>query len=328
MQTLEYRHHQHVAEPRADADGRRRKLPRRDRAPRSRRSELARHRGSQPRHDLLALRVAGRAARGDRMQRGEARGAGAPDERIARRATVRTARPQQAAARRCASSACRSCGSTPIRCSRPLAAAPASPTSATTAFAIRFERLVTSLETEAQLTILGRMIARRDLLRLLESRLRHVDLRKQHREIECGAHRAAALHSRHAAHRHLDPPRADGAGSAEPRADVVGGDVPVPAAGGRELRQRSAHRAGRRAPLGRRQADPRLQEDAPDGRAASAGMRRDHAVRVRVDDLAHQQSRAELRELVREHRPAPRSTSRTSASSRCCSGRRRRSAGC
>jgi hypothetical protein len=46
------------------------------------------------------------------------------------------------------------------------------------------ERLVASLESEAQLTILGRTIARRDLLRLLESRLRHVELRKQHREIE------------------------------------------------------------------------------------------------------------------------------------------------
>ena len=46
------------------------------------------------------------------------------------------------------------------------------------------ERLVDSLESEAQLTILGRMIARRDLLRLLEGRLRHVDLRKQHAEIE------------------------------------------------------------------------------------------------------------------------------------------------
>lgn len=46
------------------------------------------------------------------------------------------------------------------------------------------ERLVASLEAEADLTILGRMIARRDLVRLLEARLRHTDLRKQHREIE------------------------------------------------------------------------------------------------------------------------------------------------
>jgi len=46
------------------------------------------------------------------------------------------------------------------------------------------ERLVTSLETEAKLTMLGRVIARRDLVRLLEGRLRHTELRKQHREIE------------------------------------------------------------------------------------------------------------------------------------------------
>jgi hypothetical protein len=50
-------------------------------------------------------------------------------------------------------------------------------------FRAPLERLVTSLETEAQLTLLGRMIARRDLVRLLENRLRQVDLRKQHREI-------------------------------------------------------------------------------------------------------------------------------------------------
>jgi hypothetical protein len=46
------------------------------------------------------------------------------------------------------------------------------------------ERLVASLESEARLTILGRMIARRDLLRLLEGRLRHVELCKRHPEIE------------------------------------------------------------------------------------------------------------------------------------------------
>lgn len=46
------------------------------------------------------------------------------------------------------------------------------------------ERLVTSLESEAKLTMLGRVIARRDLVRLLEGRLRHTELRKQHREIE------------------------------------------------------------------------------------------------------------------------------------------------
>jgi hypothetical protein len=50
-------------------------------------------------------------------------------------------------------------------------------------FRAPLERLVASLESEAQLTLLGRVIARRDLLRLLENRLRQVDLRKQHREI-------------------------------------------------------------------------------------------------------------------------------------------------
>ncbi len=73
MQTLEYRHHQHVVEPRADADGRRRHVPRRGRAPRSRRAELARHRRPQARHRLLALRPAGNPARANHLQRHEAR---------------------------------------------------------------------------------------------------------------------------------------------------------------------------------------------------------------------------------------------------------------
>ncbi len=51
-------------------------------------------------------------------------------------------------------------------------------------FRAPLDRLVASLESEAQLTMLGRVIARRDLVRLLEGRLRHTDLRKQHREIE------------------------------------------------------------------------------------------------------------------------------------------------
>jgi hypothetical protein len=50
-------------------------------------------------------------------------------------------------------------------------------------FRAPLDRLLASLETEAQLTMLGRVIARRDLVRLLENRLRQVDLRKRHREI-------------------------------------------------------------------------------------------------------------------------------------------------
>ena len=66
---------------------RRRLLPRRDRAPRSRRAELARHRRAQSRHDLLALRPARRASGGDRMQDDEARGPRAPVSQL------RAARP-------------------------------------------------------------------------------------------------------------------------------------------------------------------------------------------------------------------------------------------
>ena len=51
------------------------------------------------------------------------------------------------------------------------------------AFRAPLARLLASLEGEAQLTLLGRVIARRDLVRLLENPLRQVELRKQHREI-------------------------------------------------------------------------------------------------------------------------------------------------
>jgi hypothetical protein len=51
------------------------------------------------------------------------------------------------------------------------------------AFRDPLARLVASLEDEARLTILGRVIARRDLLRLLEARLRFVELWKRHPEI-------------------------------------------------------------------------------------------------------------------------------------------------
>ena len=44
-------------------------------------------------------------------------------------------------------------------------------------------RLIDSLETEAHLTVLGRVMARRDALRLLENRLRLVDAWKRHPEI-------------------------------------------------------------------------------------------------------------------------------------------------
>jgi len=52
------------------------------------------------------------------------------------------------------------------------------------AFRAPLARLLASLERDAQLTLLGRVIARRDLVRLLENRLRQVELRKQHREID------------------------------------------------------------------------------------------------------------------------------------------------
>lgn len=51
-------------------------------------------------------------------------------------------------------------------------------------FRAGLDRLVEALEHEARLTPLGRVIARRDLVRLLADRLRHVDLRRQHPEID------------------------------------------------------------------------------------------------------------------------------------------------
>jgi hypothetical protein len=47
-------------------------------------------------------------------------------------------------------------------------------------------RLLESYESEARLTLLGRLIARRDAVRLLENRLRQVDTRRRHPEIAAG----------------------------------------------------------------------------------------------------------------------------------------------
>jgi sulfotransferase family protein len=58
------------------------------------------------------------------------------------------------------------------------------------AFRAPLRLLVASLEDEARLTLLGRVVARRDLLRLLENRLRMVDVRRRHPEIDRGEMRA------------------------------------------------------------------------------------------------------------------------------------------
>jgi hypothetical protein len=47
-------------------------------------------------------------------------------------------------------------------------------------------RLLESLENEAELTLLGRMVARTDVMRLLENRLRMVDVRRRNPEIDAG----------------------------------------------------------------------------------------------------------------------------------------------
>ena len=56
----------------------------------------------------------------------------------------------------------------------------------------------------------------------LENRLQIADWTRRHPEIARRAHRDAALHHRPAAHRHLDPARAAGAGSGAPRAARTG----------------------------------------------------------------------------------------------------------
>lgn len=53
-------------------------------------------------------------------------------------------------------------------------------------FRAPLRRLLASLESDAQLTVLGRIIARTDLLRLLEQRLRWVDTLRRHPEIVAG----------------------------------------------------------------------------------------------------------------------------------------------
>ena len=69
---------------------------------------------------------------------------------------------------------------------------------------------------------------------------------------------------------------------------------PVAAARARALRDRSPHRAGRApAPLARRPG-PRLQDHPPAGRAAGPGMHRHHGLHVPEPALPHDVSRAHL----------------------------------
>src|SRR6185369_3072113 len=49
-----------------------------------------------------------------------------------------------------------------------------------------FERVVSSLESDAALSLVGRIAARQDLLRLLSSRLRIEEDRRRHPEISAG----------------------------------------------------------------------------------------------------------------------------------------------
>lgn len=55
------------------------------------------------------------------------------------------------------------------------------------AFREALRRLLDAFEREAGLTLLGRVIARNDVVRLLENRLRMVETRRRHPEIEAGA---------------------------------------------------------------------------------------------------------------------------------------------
>ncbi len=103
-----------------------------------------------------------------------------------------------------------------------------------------------SLEREARLNEIGRLIASERALGHTVNRLNYVNDRKQFPEIADEKIVRAGVHHRLPPHRHDDPARHPRPGPRQSRAAHLGDDVPVAAAGGRDLRHRSAHRAARR----------------------------------------------------------------------------------
>ena len=136
--------------------------------------------------------------------------------------------------------------------------------------------LLDAFETEAELTMLGRVIARTDIVRLLENRLRMADVLNHHPEIAAGEIRqpifivglprtgTTILHELLA----QDP------ANRVPMTWEVMHPWPPPERDTYETDPRIAHR--REALRRRRSPHPRLQAHASDGRAAAAGVRGAH----------------------------------------------------
>ena len=111
--------------------------------------------------------------------------------------------------------------------------------------AIAMRLFVRALDEEADLNLLGRIMARNEIVRALVNRLEVHDTLARHPEIRDERVDVASARRRHRSIGHVDPARVARAGSRAPRRADVGAAASVPAARTGHLRDRPAHRGGR-----------------------------------------------------------------------------------
>ena len=186
-----------------------------------------------------------------------------------------------------------------------------------------------ALEEEADLHLLGRIMARNEIVRALVNRLAGARRRsRRHPEILDERIDVAGARRRHRPVGHVDPARAARPGSRAPRRAHVGAPAPVPAAGTRDVRDRPAHR-GRRPGvhvLAPRRA--RVPDDARERRRRPQRGSADRHAAVRVRPLHGLVPGAELRRAGWRGPTSRPCSARTGDSCSCSSGAARASGGC
>ena len=146
-------------------------------------------------------------------------------------------------------------------------------------------RLCRSLEEDAQLTALGRLMARQDILRLLVNRLQFIDIFKRHPEIAEQEIEAPIFI--------LGMPRTGttslhelmALGPAIPCTPELGGSLPIPSTGDSELSQRSTYSPMRGGAGPGRPVAARLPQHAPHGCRAATGVCGPLCLRFCLDDF-------------------------------------------
>ncbi len=172
-------------------------------------------------------------------------------------------------------------------------------------FRDRLGLLLSCLETEADLTLVGRIAASRDIIGLLINRLRLAGGSQAAPGDRGRAHRRAHLHRGPAAKRQHPAPSSPRPGPGHARGPGVGSHASVAPADARNLRDRSPHRADAEAAPLARLAGSGLQGHSPGGSAAPARVHRHHERVVPGDALSDDLQRSELRGVAEQAGHAP-----------------------